>query len=294
MWPSMSGNNRKCQEFGRSSRPAPPGPTSTPARRRTSSSPPTWPRSSTGPPPTSTAIPAVFFRNSYPTRGMKELLKAVCLRLSGQGGEIGSIIRLDTQYGGGKTHGLIALVHAVRGMKGVENVAEFVDPALLPKGQGPRRGARRREQRPRRRPDPRRRSAGLQPLGRPGLPAGRGRGLPAGRGQRQEAHRPGAETLRELFGGEPTLIMIDEVSVYLRKVERAIPGASDQFTAFLQALFKAVESSPERRWSSPWPSARTPRPRMPTRRSTSGPGLLAEAEKVAARKATHPQPDRRR
>ena len=29
---------------------------------------------------------------------------------------------------------------------------------------------------------------------------------------------PGAETLRELFGGEPTLILLDELSVYLRKV----------------------------------------------------------------------------
>lgn len=30
--------------------------------------------------------PAAFFAKSYPTRGMKELLKAVCLRLSGKGG----------------------------------------------------------------------------------------------------------------------------------------------------------------------------------------------------------------
>src|SRR3954452_2498652 len=61
-------------------------------------------------------VPAVFFRNSYPTRGMKELLKAVCQRLSGKGGEIGSVFRLDTKYGGGKTHGLIALAHAVEGI----------------------------------------------------------------------------------------------------------------------------------------------------------------------------------
>ena len=80
------------------------------------------------------ADPAVFFRHSYPTRGMRELLKAVLTRLSGRGGEIASIIRLDTQYGGGKTHSLIALVHAVRGMNGVQGVEEFVDPALLPKG----------------------------------------------------------------------------------------------------------------------------------------------------------------
>src|SRR6516165_8780724 len=80
------------------------------------------------------ADPAVFFRHSYPTRGMRELLRAVLTRLSGRGGEIASIIRLHTQYGGGKTHGLIALVHAVRGMKGVEKIDEFVDSALLPGG----------------------------------------------------------------------------------------------------------------------------------------------------------------
>src|SRR5690606_1968880 len=55
---------------------------------------------------------------------------------------------------------------------------------------------------------------------------------------------PGAETIKELFGGKPTLIVLDEISVYLRKVERAFPGASDQITAFVHALCKAVEASP--------------------------------------------------
>ena len=72
--------------------------------------------------------PAAFFAKSYSTRGMKELLKAVCLRLSGKGGEVSSIIRLGTQYGGGKTHALIALVHAVRGAKDVTNLSDFVEP----------------------------------------------------------------------------------------------------------------------------------------------------------------------
>ena len=58
------------------------------------------------------ADPAVFFRHCYPTRGIRELLKAVLIRLAGRGGEIASIIRMDTQYGGGKTHSLICLVDA--------------------------------------------------------------------------------------------------------------------------------------------------------------------------------------
>lgn len=57
---------------------------------------------------------------------------------------------------------------------------------------------------------------------------------------------PGAETIRALFGGEPTLILLDELSVYLRKVSHAphLAGARDQLAAFLSSLFKAVESAP--------------------------------------------------
>ena len=76
--------------------------------------------------------PARFFANTYPTRGLKNLLANVCRRLAGAGGEVASILRLDTSYGGGgKTHGLIALCHAARGMQGVSGIAEFVEPSLL-------------------------------------------------------------------------------------------------------------------------------------------------------------------
>ena len=75
---------------------------------------------------------ARFFANTYPTRGLKNLLANVSRRLTGAGGEVASIFRLDTSYGGGKTHGLIALCHAARGMEGVPNISEFIDPSLLP------------------------------------------------------------------------------------------------------------------------------------------------------------------
>jgi len=190
--------------------------------------------------------PATFFSRTHPTRGLRELLKAVCKRLSPQGGEVASIIRLHTQYGGGKTHGLIALTHAVRGMQRVESPEEFVDPALLPKEGNVRVAALDGEN-----ADP---ANGLtletdlraysiwgemayQLAGRDGYERVR---------ESDRNHiAPGAETIRELFGGEPTLIMLDEISVYLRKVERAHPGAAAQFTAFIHALIKAVASSPQ-------------------------------------------------
>ena len=61
----------------------------------------TFPRVVNGTAPADYLEPKPFFAKSYPTRGMKELLKAVCPRLSGKGGEVSSIIRLGTQYGGG-------------------------------------------------------------------------------------------------------------------------------------------------------------------------------------------------
>jgi predicted AAA+ superfamily ATPase len=79
-------------------------------------------------------LPARFFANTHPTWGLRDLLRSVLARLSGSEAEIGSVFRLHTNFGGGKTHGLIALVHAARGMEGVAEVREFVDPALVPRG----------------------------------------------------------------------------------------------------------------------------------------------------------------
>jgi predicted AAA+ superfamily ATPase len=46
---------------------------------------------------------AVFFANTHPTVGLRNLLANVCRRLSGSGGEASAIFRLDTQYGGRRT-----------------------------------------------------------------------------------------------------------------------------------------------------------------------------------------------
>lgn len=73
-----------------------------------------------------------FFSQRYPTRSPKSILKAVCQCLSGMGGKVASIIRLNTQYGGGETLGLIALIHAVRSMERLDGAAAFIDPSLLP------------------------------------------------------------------------------------------------------------------------------------------------------------------
>ena len=187
--------------------------------------------------------PARFFANTYPTRGLKDLLANVCRRLSGAGGEVAAIFRLDTSYGGGKTHGLIALAHAAKGMQGVANPEEFVDPGLLPAGlvrvaafDGENADAA----------NGRRLEEGVlakTPWGELAYALAGREGFERVRPSDEQHMAPGASTLVELFGDQPTLILLDELSVYLRSVH-SIAHARGQLTAFLTRLFSAVESAP--------------------------------------------------
>lgn len=186
--------------------------------------------------------PAIFFANTHPTQGLRHLLHNICLRLSGKGGEAAAIFRLDTQYGGGKTHSLIALTHVARGMKGVAKVEEFVDPKLVPKKRV-RVAAFDGEN-----ADPtngRPLGHGLKaftPWGELAFALNGVEGYELVRASDVERVAPGADTLRQLFGGEPTLILLDELSIYLRKIKGR--KEQEQLSPFLTSLFKAVESSP--------------------------------------------------
>lgn len=185
--------------------------------------------------------PGRFFDNTYPTRGLKNLLESICGRLSGAAADAPPIFRLDTSYGGGKTHGLIALVHAAR-------ASSQVPGDFLPATHRPTRPVRiaafdGENADPANGRDVRGVSAktpwgeiAVQLAGRPGFERVRQ--------SEEEGTAPGAETIRALFGGEPALILLDELAVYLRKVKGRL-GAAGQLTAFLTGLFKAVETEPQ-------------------------------------------------
>ena len=136
-------------------------------------------------------------------------------------------------------------MHAARGMQGVANPAEFLKPELIPsrpvrmavfdgENADPANG--------------RQMEKGLlayTPWGEIAYALAGREGYDRVRQSDEKGIAPGAETLSELFGGEPTLILLDELAVYLRKVRSSdTPSVRDQFTAFLTCLFKAVESSP--------------------------------------------------
>ena len=76
--------------------------------------------------------PTKFFQNTYPTGGLKSLLGESLGRLSGVKPSNAPIIRLETSFGGGKTHNLIALLHLCRGGIAAKVTSRFVSSELLP------------------------------------------------------------------------------------------------------------------------------------------------------------------
>lgn len=70
-------------------------------------------------------LPTEFSRRTYLTEGLKQLLIKALLRLSGSGGD--PVIELQTNFGGGKTHAMLALYHlffgvAAKDLPGLEPV----------------------------------------------------------------------------------------------------------------------------------------------------------------------------
>src|SRR5690606_29675316 len=57
--------------------------------------------------------PKEFFRRTYLTEGLLDLLVTGIKRLTGQGGD--PVVQLQTSFGGGKTHSMLALYHLFGG-----------------------------------------------------------------------------------------------------------------------------------------------------------------------------------
>ena len=58
--------------------------------------------------------PIEFYRRTYLTEGLRDLLSQAALRVTGSGGP--PVVDLQTQFGGGKTHSMLALYHLFSGV----------------------------------------------------------------------------------------------------------------------------------------------------------------------------------
>jgi predicted AAA+ superfamily ATPase len=79
--------------------------------------------------------PVEFFRRTFLTESLKSLLAGAIRRLSGTGGD--PVVQLQTNFGGGKTHSMLALYHLFSGtspkdLPGVEEVLDKAETKKIP------------------------------------------------------------------------------------------------------------------------------------------------------------------
>src|SRR5713101_2160744 len=79
--------------------------------------------------------PVEFFRRTYLTESLKRLLVGAVQRLAGQGGD--PVVQLQTNFGGGKTHSMLALYHLFSGtapseLLGIDRVMQDAGAKTLP------------------------------------------------------------------------------------------------------------------------------------------------------------------
>ncbi len=188
--------------------------------------------------------PIVFFDNTYPTEGLRLLLEEALMRLAGAKPARNAVIRLETAFGGGKTHSLIALYHVARGF---DPGPRFVAANLTPRPGSvrvvgivgwdlePRDGLSHGD------------VTTYTLWGELAYQLGGPQGYALVAGSDRDRAAPGPAVLEKLIGGGPALIMLDEVARHLRaaKAVRTASGKSDlaeQTVAFLMSLFEYAAS----------------------------------------------------
>ena len=78
--------------------------------------------------------PVEFFRRTYLTESLKAMLVGAVRRLAGRGGD--PVVQLQTNFGGGKTHAMLALYHLFSGiapseLPGIDAVMQEADAKTL-------------------------------------------------------------------------------------------------------------------------------------------------------------------
>lgn len=183
--------------------------------------------------------PGLFFANTFPTDGLKTLIKEVFGRLSGA--SVGApIIRLETSFGGGKTHDEIALWHICKQGRHIQGVERFADINLVPerpiqvaavdgRDLDPINGVYHSE-------------TGITTYtlwGEIAYQIGGIDGYKLLRGSDEQKISPGTSVLERLMNGKPTLIILDEIARHLRAARATLVGSSnlaEQVVAFLFSL----------------------------------------------------------
>ncbi len=195
--------------------------------------------------------PREFFARTYITQGLRDLLVGAARRLSGGGGD--PVIELQTNFGGGKTHSLIALYHlasdaAAEDLPGVGEI--LAEEALALPGSVSRAVLVGQMISPSA-PEPAEDGVLLHTLwGRMAYQLGGRSAYELVRADDEAGTNPGA-ALRTLFQQcGPAVVLIDEWVAYARQLSdggegsRSVGGDFDTQFTFAQALTEAAAAVP--------------------------------------------------
>jgi len=199
--------------------------------------------------PSEYSDPSEFFSRTYLTDGLSTLLTGAAKRLSATGGD--PVVELQTNFGGGKTHSMLALYHMAGGtpvpdLPGLDQLFEL-DGLTVPKKinravlVGTSRG-----------PQDILTVDGGQKIrttwGEMAWQLGGAEAFAMVADNDASGIAPGSNLLEALFKKcSPSLILIDEWVAYLRqiyKIEGLASGSFDSNLSFVQSLTEAVKASP--------------------------------------------------
>lgn len=193
--------------------------------------------------------PVKFFARTFITEGMRLLLDSVVRRLGRKGGD--PVIQLQTAFGGGKTHTMLAVYHLVRGevpfseLHGVSRILDEAGVTDLPKARvAVIDGIRLSPSQPKQRGGVRVHSL----WGELAWQLGGEQGYQLFADSDKAGTSPGKELLVQLLEmAAPCVILIDELVAYLRQFEegKSYPaGTFDSNLSFLQALTEGLKAVP--------------------------------------------------
>ena len=193
--------------------------------------------------------PVLFFQRTFITEGMRLLLNSVVKRLAGQGGD--PVIQLQTAFGGGKTHTMLAVYHLAKAqvpasdMQGISAILNEAGIVELPRANiAVLDGIK---------------LAPNQPTNRNGITIhtlwgelawqlGGSEGYALVKEADLSGTSPGKETLATLLSYySPCVILIDELVAYIRQFEEGknlTGGTFDSNLTFVQALTEALKAVP--------------------------------------------------
>ncbi|MEX2120792.1 MAG: Swt1 family HEPN domain-containing protein [Pirellulales bacterium] len=191
--------------------------------------------------------PTEFFRRTFITEGLNQLLARALARLAGSGGD--PVVELQTNFGGGKTHSLLALWHLFSGTPAGEmpGIDDLVKEAGVSVAEGVRRavivGTKISPGQPHKKPD----GTVVRTLwGEIAWQLGGKEGYKLVKEADATATNPG-NALKDLFNKyAPCLVLIDEWVAYARQLHEgsSLPaGTFDTQFTFAQTISEAAKAA---------------------------------------------------